>query len=288
MTCHWRYNLTYERYLTPKKLAEPLYLGGMFHKLLEYLYAEVASPNPGYKRRTRSKIRSKFKRLGAEGDQLETMVDYAMRYLAHIKRHSKQEPKDVIATEFPFTVPLLDIPATGVVNFIGIIDLIVERRGRVEIWDHKLQANHPRTNELNHPSISYPQMGVYAWASRPLGRFIGRSVLNVYGKRRKDNNVQRYRLRVTVKEADMWGRWAKDKVAEMLTNPDRSKSLGTFACGNCDFRYACIQHQTSGDVGLEAALRHQYEKKSFDYRRRTKWKPAFPPAMLKKMKGLKT
>lgn len=298
MTCHWRYKLTYEDYMTPKKVAEPLYLGSAFHTLLEYLYSE-AGGNPMFKRRNRKAMRAKLKRMGFKEDKLETMLEYVMRYLKHIKRHKGQEPSQVLATEFGFSVPMdvghinQNILPMGVhlpyllVNFIGVMDIIVIRRGRVEIWDHKLQSNHPRTGDLDHPSISYPQMGLYSYASTWLGYFIKRSTLNVYGKRRAKNNVQRYPLLVTIQEARNWGEWLHRKVAEMLTSRDRSKSLGSMYCGFCDFRFACVKHLTQGNKGLIMALDQGFEKKSFDYRSRMKWNTAFPPDLLKKMKEVK-
>jgi CRISPR/Cas system-associated exonuclease Cas4 (RecB family) len=283
LTCHWRYNLSYEEYLTTRKVAEPLYLGSIFHDLMEYIYGETPSKNPGFKRRTRKAIRAKLKRLGMENEELEKMLDWAMRYLTHMKRRSVEEPDQVIATEFPFSVPIV---GQAKVRFVGIIDLIVERRGRVEIWDHKLQANHPRTGELDHPSISYPQMGLYAWASKELGYFIDRSTLNVFGKRRKENNTQRYPIRIKPREALMWGNWLGEKTDEILTNPDRSKSLGSMYCGFCDFRYACVNHQTKGKRGLDEAIGHAYEAKDTSYRKK-KWFNQFPPSMLRKMKKVR-
>jgi len=298
MTCHWRYRLTYEDYMTPKRVAEPLYLGSAFHKLMEYLYSETGG-NPIFKRRNRKAMRTKLKRMGFEEDKLDTMLGYVMRYLDHIKKHKSQEPSQVLATEFGFSVPMdvghinQNILPIGahlpylLVNFIGVMDIIVIRRGRVEIWDHKLQSNHPRTGDLDHPSISYPQMGLYAYASTWLGYFIKRSTLNIYGKRRAKNNVQRYPLLVTIQEAKNWGEWLHRKVAEMLTSRDRSKSLGSMYCSFCDFRFACVKHLTQGNKGLEMALDQGFEKKSFDYRSRMKWNTRFPPDLLKKMRKVK-
>lgn len=295
MTCHWRYWLKYEEYIRTKKLAEPLYFGRGFHELLEYIYSEQKG-NPTYKRRNRKAVRAKLKRLGYEDEDLETMVKYTTRYLAHIQRHKSQEPSKVLATEFRFSVPLDMGYLNGMlrsgarvpyatVNFIGVMDIIVIRQNRVEIWDHKLQSNHPRTGELDHPSISYPQMGIYPYASKLLGHFIRRGVLNVYGKRRKEHNVQRYPLIITQIEARMWGRWLYKKTAEMLTSSDRSKSLGSFYCGNCDYRFACVKHQSQGPPGLKMALKQGFEKKPFDPRlKNVVWETEFPPAMLKQMK----
>ena len=291
MTCHWRYMLTYEENLTTRRLAAPLYLGSIFHQLMEYVYGEKASANPGFKRRNRKSIRSKLVRMGVEGEDLDQMLDWAERYLVHMKRRSVEEPDRVFATEFAFSVPIVfshrDL-ALAPVNFVGIIDMIVGRRGRVEIWDHKLQANHPRTGELDHPSLSYPQMGLYSWASRELGHFIGHSTLNVFGKRRKANNVQRYPLRVIKQEANMWGAWLGDKAYELLTSRDRSKSLGSMYCGFCDFRYACINHMTKGKKGLDEAISNAYEAKDTSYRSRQKWHKKFPPAMLKQLQEVPT
>jgi len=294
MICYWCYHLSYKEYLVPKKVAEPLYFGSAFHKLMEYIYSESGG-NPVFKRRNRKSLRAKLVRLGFRDENLDTMMKYAMRYLNHIKRHKSQEPTKVLATEFGFSVPMsvgflngllhakLQVPYL-IVNFIGVMDIIVLRSKRVEIWDHKLQSNHPRTGELDHPSISYPQMGLYSYASSLLGYFIKRSVLNIYGKRRKEHNVQRYPLLVTAQEAKIWGRWLYEKVAEMLTNPDRSKSLGSMYCGFCDYRFACVKHQTQGAKGLEMALDHDFEKKAFDYRKRMTWNTAFPNSLLKQMK----
>lgn len=292
MTCHWRYNLSYERYLTPKRTAPALYLGGAFHDWLDFIYSEIPRANPGFKRRATGAIKSKLKRIGLEGEDLEEMMGYALKYVAHIKRHKQQEPEVVFTSEFPFSVPM-DVTALeesgdigySSVSFIGIIDLIVGRRGRVEIWDHKLQANHPNKNSLDHPSISYPQMGIYAWASDLLGHPIRRSVLNVFGKRRKADNVQRYPIQVSSHEAEEWGNWLHEKVGEMLSSEDRSKSLGLFACGNCSFRYPCMKHQTKGARGFGQALAQDYEKKTFSSRM-PKWQKSFSPSMLSQMKEI--
>jgi len=300
MTCPWRYNFSYERYMTSKKVAIPLYYGSGFHTILEYIYKGRMS-NPKTTDRTAPKsYRRKLRASGYEDEDLETMSDYVQRYVDHMRRHPSQEPSEILTTEFAFEVPMvmkkfhilantLNTPWTyeGNITFIGIIDLIVMRRKTIEIWDHKLQSNHPRVGELDHPSISYPQMGIYAWASIGLGRFIKRSILNVFGKRRKANNVQRYPLLITNRESTMWGHWLHEKVFEMLTTQGRVKNLGSMYCGFCDWRYACSKHQSEGLSGLDQALEINYEKKTYDHRASKKWLTEFPPSMLKEMEGFK-
>jgi hypothetical protein len=298
MTCPWRYNFSYEQYMTTKQIAEPLFYGSGFHIALEYIYGDKGNPKTS---RTQPKMyRGKLKREGYEGEDLETMSDYVQTYVDHMRRHPSQEPSEVIANEFAFEVPMdmgcferlsqvYNTPWThkGDIAFIGIMDLIVIRRKMAEIWDHKLQSNHPRVGELDHPSISYPQMGIYAWATQHLGRYIKRSVLNVFGKRRKTGNVQRYPLLITEKEAGIWGLWLHEKVFEMLTTQGRAKNLGSMYCGFCSWRYACSKHQAEGDDGLTQALAIQYEKKEYDHRASKKWLTEFPPSMLEKMEGFK-
>jgi len=296
MTCHWRYQLNYELGWTPRKVAEPLYYGTIFHSIMDYIYSEVRKPNPGYKRRNRKALRAKLRREGMRGEDLEQMLDWVLRYIAHIERYKEQEPRSVIASEFAFKIPL-DISLMDEIGppwysfsdtysdifFVGIMDLIVARRKTIEIWDHKLQANHPRRNELDHPTISYPQMGIYAWASRELGFPVERSVLNVFGKRRKSDNIQRYPIKVTDEEAEQWRRWVHSKAAEMLSNPDRSKSLGSMYCGFCNYKYPCIKHQTEGESGLTRALNADYESKSTSYRSKIKWHESFTPDQVVRM-----
>lgn len=300
MTCPWRYNFSYEKYMTTKKVALPLYYGSGFHTIMEYIY-QGKMGNPKTADRTVPKsYRRKLRAEGYKDEDLETMSTYVQKYVDHIKRHPSQEPSSIVATEFCFEVPMdmewfareannlnMEWTHEGNITFIGIIDLIVIRRKMVEIWDHKLQSNHPRVGELDHPSISYPQMGIYAWASSGLGQFIKRSVLNVFGKRRKEGNVQRYPLLVGQEEAYQWGEWLHGKVFEMLTTQGRVKNLGSMYCGFCDWRYACSKHQAEGDEGLQQAIDIQYEKKTYDHRASKKWNKEFTPKMMKEMEKFK-
>jgi len=299
MTCPWRYNFSYEKYMTSKKVALPLYYGSGFHTILEYIYKGRMS-NPGADRTQPKLYLAKLRREGYADEDLETMTTYVQKYINHMRRHPSQEPSSIVSTEFAFEVPMnMDCFARiakvqdtewkfeGDVTFIGIIDLIVIRRKMVEIWDHKLQSNHPRVGELDHPSISYPQMGIYAWASQGLGRFIKRSVLNVFGKRRKEGNVQRYPLLITEKEASNWGDWLHGKIFEMLTTQGRVKNLGSMYCGFCDWRYACSKHQSEGEKGLQQAIDINYEKKTYDHRGSKTWHTEFSPQMLEEMEGFK-
>lgn len=300
MTCPWRYNLSYEQYMTSKKVAIPLYHGSGFHTMLEYIY-QGRMGNPKTADRTAPKsYRRKLRAEGYQDEDLETMSGYVQKYVDHMKRHPSQEPSSIVATEFCFEVPLnmdcfariakvqdVEWKHEGNITFIGIIDLIVIRRKMIEIWDHKLQSNHPRVGELDHPSISYPQMGIYAWASQGLGQFIKRSVLNVFGKRRKEGNVQRYPLLITEKEASNWGDWLHGKIFEMLTTEGRVKNLGSMYCGFCHCRYPCSKHQAEGEQGLKQALDLEFEKKTYDHRASKKWHKAFLPDMLKEMRKFK-
>jgi hypothetical protein len=295
LTCKWRYWHFYEEYFSPIKTVQPLFYGSVFHALLEYVYSTYDKKANPTKRMHQTSIRSKLKREGAKGDDLETLMRYAMTYVKHMRRHKSAEPERILATEFPFSVPLsMDLfkkhtnayPPTEV-NVIGVMDLVCIRRSTGEIWDHKLQSNHPRTSALDHPPISYPQMGIYAWASMHLGAFIGRSVLNVYGKRRSDNQVQRYPIKITKTEAMQWEKWLYSTIADMLSNPMRNKSLGRMECDWCPIRYPCQKHQSQGTKGYQKAVDQTLEKKPFDRRGRPKWKSRFPEAVIRALRRAK-
>lgn len=295
LTCKWRYHHSYEEYYKSIRVGEPLYYGSLFHSLLEYIYETYGKSSNPTKRMGRTAIRNKLKREGAEGDDLDVMLKYAMTYVRTMKRQKMMEPDEVLDTEFAFSVNLDQDKAKKYLNaylpmevsIIGIMDLICIRRSKGEVWDHKLQSNHPPNNALDHPPISYPQMGIYSWASLYLGAFIQRSVLNVYGKRRADNNVQRYPIKITKTEAMQWEKWIYSVVADMLGNPSRVKSLGRMECDWCFLRYPCIKHQSRGNEAYLKALEQTMEKKPYDRRGMPKWRNRFPEHVIKALQEAK-
>lgn len=279
-SCRWRYNLNYERQLAPKITAEPLRDGSIFHECLAYIYERWPDVRTDL-------LQAKVKRCGLDPEVEEAMMGYVMTYIKHIRRHKTHEPDRVLAVEFPFEVALdmarlnerLPYPYPGRVTFIGIIDLLVWRRGRVEIWDHKLQSSMPSSGALDHPALSYPQAGLYPWASTYLGHTVNDFTLNVFSKRRSSNNIARFPTIVSVQEAAHWEEWLYDIIGEMISDEARTKNLGTLDCNWCWARYACSKHQQGGEPALQKALAAQYTEK--EYRGRApSWERSFPAEAL--------
>ena len=285
--CRWAYHMGYELNLAPKIVAPALRDGRVYHECLSYIYARW--PDVSSK-----KLIAKVVRYGMDGDVELKMIGYVTNYLRHINRYKAQEPEQILANEFPFEVMLdlgrindeLSVPYESAISFIGIMDLIVLRRGRGEIWDHKLQSSQPSSTALDHPAIAYPQIPLYLLASIYLGAGMNHFQLNIMAKRRKTNPQCRYPTLLTDEEIYYWENWLYEMVIEITeakSHDCRPKNVGSLGCGWCGFKFACVKHMSEGGDGLKQAITEAYEKKTFGKGGMPKWKREFPERLLEEL-----
>jgi hypothetical protein len=144
--CRYQWSFRYMRKLEPKVAATPLRFGTLIHKALELYYC------PGVKRGPRPA--ETFEREYAleletarsmgfrdENDVWHDAANLGVEMLEHyVDTYGKDDEWEVLATEAPFTQPILD-PVSGKVigYYVGVLDNVLRHRGNQQIWirDHK-------------------------------------------------------------------------------------------------------------------------------------------------------
>jgi hypothetical protein len=150
--CRWAWNLSFEERLRQRRDAPVLRFGTLVHEALAMYYVKGKKrglhPAKAFRKVYDAdiKVAGEFAVFAETGDILEGEEWVDARQLGidllemYVERYRGDRGWEVIATEQPFQVPVLN-PRTGryMFTYTGILDLIMKEIStkRIWIWDHK-------------------------------------------------------------------------------------------------------------------------------------------------------
>jgi hypothetical protein len=247
-TCQQKWAWIYDRHLVPiDEVQYDLFFGIGIHEGLESLYlgdsleASIARFIKTYAPYEGQAPKYKNKTI-AKGTDL--LTKYPERFFP--------EAFKVLEVEKRFEFSL-----TEDVDFVVVLDLIIETERGIELLDHKTSGNlNWFTIKPNHQFTSYMQ-----GAKQKLGLDMRSVIANVLLTCRKSTNVAKdfFRQRATYDEADFaeWKLWAMDTTDRLK----KSIKTGCYvkndkACWNCPFKILCsAANEGAQDILAERMFR---------------------------------